>query len=205
MTDILLVRHGESEANRDGRYAGRSETSLSAAGRRQAQLLASRLAQLSLDVIYSGPLSRCTATAGEIAARCTLQVRVQDQFTEIDLGPWEGQSRDDIAKRHPEDWAVWRSAPGDLRVPGIEDLRAVAARTVSGLLAVAREHGGQRVAVVTHEAVIRVAVLHCLGADTASFRRLSVDTCSLTWLELVGERFARIRTLNDTSHLSPGS
>jgi probable phosphoglycerate mutase len=116
---LLLVRHGESTWNVEGRYQGRLDPPLSPRGREQAQALAARLyrQQLArvdknrLTGIVSSPLLRVRDTAQICAEAIGLPVDIDDRLTEISHGEWEGKLREEIANRWPEMIAAWRADP----------------------------------------------------------------------------------------------
>ena len=146
---LVLVRHGESEYIVQGRFQGQADSPLTARGRRQAALVAERLAGphdppalpiplgRPLELVHS-PLGRTRETAEAIAgamvgrglldADATL-LRADDGFMEIGQGEWEGLHRDEIAARYPEEIATWRRRPVERWANGGESLVQVAART----------------------------------------------------------------------------
>lgn len=156
---LVLLRHGESEWIVEGRFQGRSETPLSATGRRQAELAARRLgaphASPALPVpigspraVVHSPLSRAAATAklvGEALAAAGLWagprdgLRADPSFAEIGQGEWEGRHHAEIAQRWPDVLAGWRRTPTKVWAPGGEPLSEVQARVRGGLASVLAE------------------------------------------------------------------
>lgn len=143
---LVLVRHGESEYIVEGRFQGQAETPLSPQGRRQAGLVAGRLAAPHarpalpipvgppVEVVHS-PLLRTRQTAEAIAAAAPtpLASRPDPGFLEIGQGEWEGLHRDEIAARFGETLAMWRRRPTEAWAPGGESLAAVQARVEPAL------------------------------------------------------------------------
>lgn len=143
---LVLVRHGESEFIVEGRFQGQAETPLSPRGRRQAELVAGRLAAphvtpalpipvgAPLELVHS-PLVRTTQTARAIgdAAPAPLALRPDPGFLEIGQGEWEGLHRDDIAARYAGTLATWRRRPTEAWAPGGESLADVRARVEPAL------------------------------------------------------------------------
>lgn len=144
---LVLVRHGESEYIVQGRFQGQADTPLSPRGRRQAELVAARLAAphdapalpissgAPLELVHS-PLARTRETATAIAAatdgadssRPPLPLRPDPGFLELGQGEWEGLHRDEIAARYAPVLATWRRRPTEAWAPGGESLAEVAAR-----------------------------------------------------------------------------
>ena len=136
---LVLVRHGESQYIVEGRFQGQAETPLSPTGRRQARLVADRLARphdppaLPLpagparEIVHS-PLQRTRQTADAIAAATGIGPRADAGFLEIGQGEWEGLHRDEIGARYAAELAAWRRTPTEAWAPGGESLTAVADR-----------------------------------------------------------------------------
>ena len=148
---LVLVRHGESQFIVEGRFQGQAETPLSARGRRQAELVAARLATPHaspalpvpagppLEVAHS-PLGRARETAAAIVAAhpggaATVPLRPEPGLLEIGQGEWEGLHRDEIVARYPTELAIWRRRPTEAWAPGGESLAEVAARVRPALAA----------------------------------------------------------------------
>ncbi|HWH04956.1 MAG TPA: histidine phosphatase family protein, partial [Gaiellaceae bacterium] len=107
MTTIVLARHGETDWNREQRFQGHADRPLNELGREQARELAERLRNDRIDAVYSSPLVRALETAETVAAALGLPVETREALREVDVGSWEGLSRDEIEERHPEDFARW--------------------------------------------------------------------------------------------------
>jgi ribonuclease H / adenosylcobalamin/alpha-ribazole phosphatase len=207
-TTLLLVRHGETTASAQGRYAGRQDPPLTTYGTAQAVALADRLAALRPDVVVSSPLQRCRDTAARIAPG---RVRVEDDLTDAELGDWSGLTRAEIAGRAPGALARW-AADAEGRPPGGESFADVRRRVVPVLERVLAAHPGRTVVVVTHSAVVKMALAAALDVPSAVGFRFQVDPASLSVVtvgESVGSRSgdqrirdAVVHSVNDVSHLS---
>jgi broad specificity phosphatase PhoE len=164
-TELLLVRHGQTDWNLEGRYQGRSDVALNEAGRRQAERVAADLANRRIDAVYSSALSRSLETARAIAARHDLEVRPDPRLNEINQGEWEGVVVTEIMDRHPELFAQWASDPRVVRPPGGESIREVHDRVIVAVEDIARAHPGGTVCLVSHKTAIVVIRSHYRGLD----------------------------------------
>ena len=174
---LLLVRHGESQANAEGRLSGRAETPLTDRGRAQAAALAGRLAGAGR--LITSPLRRAGDTAAALGL--TVAAEVDQRWTEIDYGAFEGARLSDL---DPDTWRRWRADP-DFRPPGGETLREVSVRVAAAcdeLFATAGEaaRGPADVVVVSHVSPIKAAVAWALGAGAELAWRLQLSTASIT-------------------------
>lgn len=199
-TRIHLIRHGLTVSNRRRRYMGRTEEPLCNDGRLQARRLALRLAPLELAALYCSPLRRARETAEIVGQPHALRAEVAADFNELDLERWQGLTGEQIAARDAPAWQTWCDDPTRLRLPGIEGFDVLRERVRRGLQALLRRHAEGEVAVVTHDGVVRVAVLESLGTGLGPYRAIAVDNTGLTTLEFTPQR-TYLRALNDTGHL----
>jgi len=198
---LLLVRHGETDYNRQGLALGRGDVPLNATGRRQARRLARALAGEGIATVYSSPLRRCLETACPIARACGVEVQVLPELIEMDIGQAEGLTYAQVRERYPgilERWLGNRDL--SLEALGGESLPQVQERAWKAVARIARAHPDDTVAVVTHNFVILALLTRALGLPLASFRRLRHSVGAISELELAGEQVS-LRRLNDTCHL----
>lgn len=152
-TTIVLVRHGETDWNREHRFQGRADVPLNEAGRAQALELAATLAGEEFAAVYSSPLRRALETAEILAAGRDVDVLADEALLEVDVGSWSGLTVDEVARRFPGGHARWlESRAGWDDGETIEELGR---RVVAGLLALGRRHPGERLLAVTHGGPIR--------------------------------------------------
>lgn len=157
---LLLVRHGETQWNREGRFQGRTDVPLTPEGRAQAVALAEVLRAEPLAAVYTSPLRRAYDTALLIAAPHGLRPLVDERLVEIHQGEWEGLRPPEIERRWPELYRRWLSAPETVRLPGGETLAEVERRVLAAVADLAARWAGGTVCVVAHKvslAVIRAA------------------------------------------------
>ena len=115
---LILVRHGETDQNRDGRVQGASNASLNSTGRSQAQALGHSLREVPLDAVYSSPQARALETAKAIAQRHGLLTRVEDGLREVDVGELDGLTGEEMRERYPDFMKEWMRNVYPLRMPG---------------------------------------------------------------------------------------
>jgi probable phosphoglycerate mutase len=188
-----------------GRYQGRLESALSALGVRQGFALANAFGD-RLDRgepvparIISSPLLRCAATARFTADRLGVPLETDERLIEIAHGTWEGRYRDDLAREEPELYAAWRNDPASVAFDGGESLADVLARW----RAFARDLAGESrdTLVVTHDAVVRVALLDLRGLPLDDFWDVAVENAAYAAIENDGDSLTLIEE-RVTAHLA---
>lgn len=156
-TTILLVRHGETDWNRERRVQGHSDRPLNETGLAQAAALVEELADERIDAVYSSDLARALDTAGGIATARGLPVHPLSELREKNFGTWEGLTDTEIKARFPEASAgPWGDA---------ETSEELAERVLGALRSIASDHPGGRVLVVTHGGALRAVLRHCAVQD----------------------------------------
>ena len=166
---LLLVRHGETDWNLGNRFQGHADPPLNETGRAQARELAAALADRSFDAVYSSPLRRAFETAEIIAAPHGLQPVPDPGLREVDVGEWQGLTREEVERRFPEQYRRWLGF-GQGWDEG-ETYDEMGRRVVATLLEIARKHDGETVLCVTHGGPIRAALASASGISHAEARR----------------------------------
>ena len=206
----ILIRHGESLSNREGRVQGQANVKLSDTGRQQAAAVAAWCKSQSFRnqscELWSSPLCRAQETAEVIGTAIDLPVQLEDKLVELNAGVFQGHLWGDLADRFPEAVARWRSGDVDFQIPGGESRRQLAergrhalellsVRPVRGMIIVA--HGG----VLTAALGLLVGREHSLLAEVAErpFTRLpALGNCSVSQLKWPGPE---LLSFNETDHL----
>jgi len=196
-----LVRHGETEWNAENRICGRTDVSLSEAGRRQAKSLAERLKPIPFEALYSSPLARALETARLISSSVGLEPILDERLLELDYGQWEGKTLAEIIKYDPGTFRAWDADPAQFAPPGGESGLEAQQRVVAFLDFLAAKHPPGHVLVVFHKTVCRLAICHILGMSPSEYRgRLIVNNAALSLIQAQPYGWQLI-TFNDTSHL----
>ncbi|ASK64734.1 fructose 1,6-bisphosphatase [Brachybacterium avium] len=182
-TRLVLVRHGQTDFNREGRLQGQVDIPLNATGIRQAESLAPVLAAEPPDVLVASPLERALATARLMSRGTAVEVRTDDAFLERGFGQWEGLRGEEIRLRWPEQHADWRAHRPVLGLD-VEDRPEVGERVAAACRALVADHVGGTVMVVAHGAAITLGITALLGLDTNGFRGLAgLENCHRSMLE----------------------
>lgn len=205
---LLLVRHGVTTWNREGRFQGHLDPPLDRIGVEQARLLGTRLAAEEQGPIWivTSPLTRASATA-ELLADAMRQtgraadVDSHDGLVEIGQGDWSGLTHTEIARDDAQRYAAWRAAGGEVTPPGGETLEAATSRIAAALADLVADDGATP-CVVSHGGTLRLAAGLLLGLPTLEAWALDVDNASVSRLARPGPDAAwRIEAWNDTAHL----
>jgi 2,3-bisphosphoglycerate-dependent phosphoglycerate mutase len=204
--DLLLVRHGESEAYVDGQpfdlVDGQGDPPLSAAGQEQAKRVCARLAAAGIEAIYVSTLRRTAQTAAPLASQTRLQPQIEPGLREVHLGAWEGGLfRKMVAENHPIMQRVGAEERWDL-IPGAERAADFAARVRGVITDIAASHPGERVAAFTHGGFIGQALAQASGSRPFAFA--GAANASISRLVITDQMWI-VRGYNDTAHLDgPG-
>ena len=199
MTDIYLIRHCESMANRMCSFAGRTDVDISAKGALQLECLAEYFKNIKLDTVYSSPLIRAYKTAEAVTKYNKLPIETVPDLVEMNLGVLDGRPVSDMSD---EQMYFWNMQPDKFRVEGGETMQQVAERAFAALLKIAKENDGKTVAVATHGGVIRnlMRVIH--GYAPTGLGEIDwCDNCGINHLIYSGGEFL-IDFENYTGHLS---
>jgi probable phosphoglycerate mutase len=204
-TELLLVRHGESEAMVPGRpfplVDGHGDPELAPDGRLQAELVGARLASHPIDVIYVTTLRRTAQTAAPLAARLGLEPIVEPDLREVHLGEWEGELyRKHMAEGHPVAMQVISEQRWDA-IPGAESAESIRTRVRGALDRIVVAHAGRSVAIFSHGGIIG-EILAQVTESARPFAFLGAANASVSQVVVFADRWM-LRRFNDTSHL-PG-
>lgn len=204
----ILIRHGQSVSNFEGRVQGRDDVPLSPLGVRQAEAVAAWAGGLEgVAEIWSSPLQRARETAAPIARALALDLHICDELAELHAGVFQGHLWDDLERTFPEAVARWRSGDPDYAIPGGESRAALAARGRRALETLAGRRVGTMI-VVAHGGVLTAALGLLLGprhpllaaAAMRPFTRLpALDNASVSRVRWPGPE---LLAFNETGHLA---
>ena len=202
-TRLLLVRHGETMANREFRYIGARDEPLSAPGQTQAIQLAEAISVLPIAAVYSSPLQRTYHTALPIAERHSLEVQRVDDLRECDFGRWEGLSRAEVLESSQEDSQRLHEWEQNTSVapPGGESFEALQQRVRVAVERLAQAHPDQAIVLVSHVGPIKVLLSAALGAPLSSAFRIFLDPATISVVDWRDAVHATVRLVNSHAHL----
>lgn len=202
MKRIFLVRHGQTDWNRQMRVQGREDIPLNDRGREQARRLARHLSQKNFSAIFASPLSRARETAEIIAANHNLTPEIASGLAEIDFGDWEGKIYEEMDEHERAAVTQWLSNPTLRSIPGGESLQQFKKRLESCYEEILDNHAGGNMAIVTHAGAIKVLVAGILEAPLARIPRLRLMTASFSIILYDDWGNPYLELFNGTCHLS---
>jgi broad specificity phosphatase PhoE len=186
MTRLFLIRHGETDWNREGRVLGRLRGNhLNEKGRREVAALADALTTQGIRAVYTSPLERAKQSAEILCERLDLlDPIVEEDLTEVDAGEWAGRPRHELV-----DDPIWIQAhedPVGVRFPNGERLEDAAQRALACIDRLVARHCDETLAVVTHGDVVRSIVAHYMRLPLSEVLRIIFDTASASLIEFNG-------------------
>lgn len=205
MTELILIRHGETDWNRELRFQGQLDVPLNAIGHTQAQRLATRLATEAVQHLVSSDLLRARQTAEPVSAQrlqpLPLAPELDAALREQHFGVVEGLRVADIKAQHAAAWAQWIRFEEDYAFEGGESTRQFHARVIAAVRALGRRHPQQTLVVVTHGGVLDMVYRTALGLPLSGPRQSEIPNAGLNRVRLLGEAI-EIVNWADTGHLT---
>lgn len=198
MTELVLIRHGETDMNRELRFQGQVDAPLNAIGLEQARRLAGRMAGERADAVYASDLMRARQTAQPIGAGLALAPVAEAGLREQNFGRVDGMRVADIQAQHPEAWAAWLRFEASYAMPEGESTQDFHARVMDAFRRLASRHPGERLVVVTHGGVLDMVyrTARALGLDgprqseipNAGYNRVRMDAAGIEILDWADTR-----------------
>jgi broad specificity phosphatase PhoE len=191
MKRILLIRHGQTDWNVEGRWQGHMDQPLNATGLEQAQALGEYLREKSINAVYSSDLLRARVTAEQIAEMHGLTVKTDARWREQNLGVFQGLTTSEISSKYPEEMRKLRENYLDFAPPEAETRRVMQDRAFAAYSEIITNESGQDIAVVSHGGTIRVLLYKFFGDEIL---RRSVHNTSISIIETDGTTQKLIET-----------
>ena len=201
MTEIVLVRHGETELNTAGVFRGRADVALNQRGLEQAEAVASALSGTPVTAVLTSPMVRAVATARAVASPHDLKPIVDPAFNNIDLGEWQGREKERIRLEQPEPWRLWKEDPDALQIPGGESLADVRERAYARTLELVDEYAGSRIVVVSHRSVAKLLAGALMGMESGYFWKFYLDNAGYSVFGFNEDAFVMLKW-NEACHLN---
>jgi probable phosphoglycerate mutase len=200
MASIYLVRHGQTAWNKEEIFRGRTDIPLDETGLRQAELAGEYFKEISLQGIYSSPLSRAWQTAERIASIKSLTVQPLEGLVDMSFGNWEGRPLQEVRETDGERYQQWREEPHLLKLPGGEGLDEVRGRAMAALQEVIKKHPEGNIVLVSHRVINKVLICGILGLDNSHFWQIVQDTTAINLIQYKRGRYV-LSLMNETCHL----
>ena len=200
MGRLLIVRHGETPWNVEGRLQGHADIDLSEKGRQQARKVAQRLADTPIDIAYSSDLARAWHTAEIVLDQRDVPLKSTEGLRERYYGVFEGLTVEDRQAKFPDEFAASLIKDLDFAAPGGESARGTLERMTKVIGEIKERHLNETVLIVGHGGSLRSAVIALMELPPEATWRFIMGNCSLTVIDTYWDN-AVLRLYNDTSHL----
>ena len=204
-TELIVVRHGETIWNVEGRIQGYSADSpLTARGLTQARAVGARLAGESIGVLFSSDLGRTRQTAQPLADATGLVPEFDPGLRERNYGVFEGRTYTEIEREFPEAWAGFASRDPHFAAPGGESAVQFQSRVVSAFESLAARAGRRRIAVITHGGVLGALYRHAMRLPLDAPRSWTMHNASVNVIRIDAGGWT-LERWGDVSHLDEQS
>lgn len=154
MTHLILVRHGQTEWDKQNRIQGALDIPLNEGGKKEAEGISHELSRFKINQLYSSPASCSFSTACEIAIPHKLKVKKIDELSELNLGVWQGLLVKDVKKRYKKQYNIWKTSPTSGRPPKGESMRDGYDRAVSAMHKIIDKHKRENICIVSHDIIL---------------------------------------------------
>lgn len=196
MTNIYIIRHGQTDSNIKNTYLGKSDIPLNDFGAEQAKNVAARFSDIKFDVVYSSPLMRAVQTAQEMVRGRNLNIILNSGFEERNYGLFDNLTIDEIAEKYPTEYRAWRSDWLHYRVPDGESAEEVHNRTHDALKKAISHHKGKNIAIITHLGAARHMIANLLMLRLEDTYRFSIDNCKAVHIVIDDDNCPVLKGLN---------
>ena len=182
-TEVILIRHGETEWNLSGRWQGHADSPLSNRGIEQAEALGKRMLNEKLDCFYSSDLERARHTSRLVGGPSGWEAEFMESLRERDLGVIEGLTTDEMLEKYPQEYQSFRNDGPEYQVPGGESFRQFYDRCSAALEDVAMRNPGKKIGLVTHGGFLGAIFRYVLNIPLDAERNFVLLNCSINRLE----------------------
>jgi broad specificity phosphatase PhoE len=196
---IILIRPGETNWNREGRWQGWVAAPLNEHGRRQAEALAKFVRNIGMSALYSSDLRRAAETAELLAARLGFKPVYDARLRERNIGAWQGLTLDEMRDWYPDEYELLLNDVDRFRIPGGESRAEVRARMVAALDDILNKNQGETVGIISHTTAIRALLAHLI--PDCDPNRVEVNNTSVTTLVRADANQWQLVAANDVMHL----
>ncbi len=184
---IYLVRHGSTKWNEKDKVQGLINNELSKKGVEQVKETAKFLRNFKIDKIYASPLKRAYKTAEIINEKIKSEIKVIDEFIELDCGVWEGMRMDEVRVKYEDIYKKLMLSP-DVKIPDGESFRDVSERFKEGWKKVLDE-GKENILIVSHIVITRAFLYENVKVPYSTLRNFKIENASLSIVEKNNEKY----------------
>ena len=202
--EIILIRHGETQWNTEGRWQGHADSPLTGNGIQQARALAQRLSILPFSALYSSDLGRALETASIIAEATGHDVIADPRLRERNMGVLQGLTAEEMKEKYPEEFAQYRVKMAEYVIPDGESANQRARINIDYLSHIAQNHMGECAVVVTHGGVLNNMFRYVLKIPPEGSRKYHIYNTAINSFVYDGKDW-KLRTWGDISHYADSS
>lgn len=199
-TEVILIRHGETEWNLSGRWQGHADSPLSNRGIEQAEALGQRMMNERLDFFYSSDLERARHTSRLVGEPSGWEAEFLESLRERDLGLLEGLTTEEMLENHPDEYRSFRNDGPEYQVPGGESFRQFYYRCSDALEDLVNRNPGKKIGLVTHGGFLGAIFRYVLNIPLDAERNFLLLNCSINRLEKTESRWNLV-SWGDIAHL----
>ena len=199
---IILVRHGETNWNKEGRFQGQIDIPLNKKGKEQASKASKYLEEIQFTKAFSSSMKRPYETAKIILKNDNIQIKKIESLVEISHGLWEGKLEEEIKQKWPEMLKNWHEKPESITMPEGESIKQVSDRAISAWDLISNsQHENDTTLLVAHDAVNKTLICHILGLSYADIWMIKQGNGGITVIDIFKNKDNVLSSLNITNHL----
>lgn len=185
---LILIRHGETDWNKQSRYLGNTDLPLNEKGLQQVAEIASLLKTFQPNVLYSSDLIRANQTARLIEKIFSLPLHTDKRLREINFGLWEGKTYAELSDKERVLSANWFNDPNSITIPGGESWQKFQSRVLAFLQEIIPQHRNEKVIVVSHGGPIKIIIAHFLGVSGSKISHLQISPASINVVDIYDQK-----------------
>ena len=201
LTELFLIRHGETKWNKELVFRGRSDIPLNEKGLSQAEATGAYLQKVDFSSVYCSPLSRAKQTAEAICLERKVKPQPCAAFNDLSFGPWEGKTLKELTTLYPDAIKTWQNYPHRHYISGAETLSEARKRASAEMEKLAEVNLGKTIAIVSHRVVLKLLLLEALNLGDEAFWKIQQDTCCINVLQYSDKDGFVVIKINETCHL----
>lgn len=187
MLEVIFVRHGESEMNRQGLYCGWTNSVLTENGVSQAEIVGKKLAHEKIDLIITSDLDRCLMTAQIINKSHKSKLIKETSLKELNFGDWEGLSYDMICKEYPKEVKEWQEDYISFIMPNGESLFQMHQRVNTAFYKIVNKYKEGKILIVSHSGVIRSILSEHICGSIEGCWKFKIENCGITRIQFLDD------------------